>query len=394
MSRLTIVPVLATLGFLPACAAEVDDGDLGDYEGLQQEVPESDSNPGEEVLATRAAVDPDDDFDPDIDLGDFAADPDTTEAIAPLLPAPRLLCGTEHCFAGGEARRPLRGRDAVRNSYFMIAGYPDIVTYYSHTGSESGPPQIGVWGATVNQINLMNSVLIDAEFDDCGSLPPSAQKSVESGVVRLDTVELRVPERFPEGLKFLDREVTVASPAGDLHGVANFSCTHSTARYSLDFSFDGQEAHVDAWVGGAEDGTEVELLATFGHHRFAAALATSPDGVDGVVVSVHGNGMMDFGWRTVLEADREFASAYMQYLKGLPRLTLAPDAYSIRIDGHEAGASRNCHVMENEGPIVFKAGDCDELPLSTPLDSVFSDGRSYSLGWVSEFGGPSSTFGQ
>lgn len=392
MSRLTIVPVLATLGFLPACAAEVDDGDLGDYEGLQQEVLESDSNQGSDVLATRAAVDPDDDVDPDAGLGELAAAPDTAEAGTPLLPAPRLLCGSEHCFVGGEARRPLRGRDAVRNSYFMVAGYPDSLTYFSHTGSESGPPEIGVWGASVNQINTMNAALIEAGLGDCGSLPATDSGRTDTADIRLDTVELRVPERLPNGLKLLDHEVTVVSDVNDLHGVATFGCDLGTARYSLDFTFDGEEAHVEAWVGTVDGGAEVELTASFGRHRFGAALATGPDGVDGVVVSVHGNGLMDFGWRTVMEADDEFASAYLQYLKGIPRITNLPDAYAIRIDAEEYGSSRNCHRMRNDGPVVYKSGDCEGLALSAPLDSVFHPGLSYSLGWVSTFDGPSSTF--
>ena len=128
MSRLTIAPVLFTLGFLPACAAEVDDGDLGDYEGLQTQVTDAEGPAqGEDVLATRAAVDlEDDDFEePDADLGELAgAQPDPTVVAGPMLPAPRLLCGTKHCYEGGDARRPLRGRDAVRNALLPRRGLP------------------------------------------------------------------------------------------------------------------------------------------------------------------------------------------------------------------------------------------------------------------------------
>lgn len=389
MSRLTIVPVLATLGFLPACGAEVVDGDLGDYEGLQALVPESDSDEVEDVLATRAATDSEDDFDPDTDLGDFAADPDSTEATSSLLPAPRLLCGTQHCFVGGEAERPLRGRDAIRNSYFMVAGYPDIRTYYTHTGSEGGPPRIGVWSAAVNQINLMNGALVEAGLTDCASLPATATVPAGHGHIRLDTVDVRVPERLPNGLKHLEHEVTFVSGTSHLVGVATFGCELETARYSLDFTYDGEGAHVDAWVGAVEGGAELELTATFGGHRFAASLATSPDGVGGVVVSVHSDGLVDFGWRTVLEADDEYASGYIQYLKGKPRVTDLKDAYSVRISGKEYGSSRDCHEMRGPGPIVYKAGDCEGLELSAPLEPLFDAGRGYSLGWVAELDDPS-----
>jgi len=391
MSRLTIVPVLATLGFLPACAAEVDDGDLGDYEGLQQEVPDSDSEEAEDVLATRAVVDPEGDFDPDVDLGDFQADADVDEAAGPMLHAPRLLCGSESCFEGGEAARPLRGRDVIRNSYFMIAGYPDLATYYSHTGHESGPPQVGLWGATIAQIHRMNATLIEAGLTDCEALPETTSRTVDSGHIRLDAVEIRVPERLPNGLKILDREVSITSRESGLHGVATFACATDTARYGIDFKYGGEDAHVDAWVGSTEDGTELELVGHIGRHRFATALGVTEDGASGVVVSVHSTGSSEFGWRTVMESDGNFASGYIQFLKGSPRLTLAPDAYAVRIDGKQTGASRDCHRMSHPKP--FKSGDCDGLALEAPLNSVFDTGVGYSLGWVSRQGPSTKPFG-
>ena len=238
----------------------------------------------------------------------------------------------------------------------------------------------------------MNAVILDAELGDCESLPADGLKETDSGVVRIETTELRVPERFHDALKTLDHKLTVDAAAHSLRGQATFGCQVDAVRYSIDFVFGGQPAHVDAWVATEEDDVEVELLGWVGRHHYAAALNTSPDGVNGVVVSTHVDNKKEFGWRTVMESDGEFASGYIQHLKGSPLLASVPDAFSVRIDGEEFGAVRNCHLMEDSSERVFKSGDCDDLPLSQPLDSVFEAGYTYSLARIAGLGGPETTF--